>query len=293
MKTKLDQFISRNRKRNEHLYLANLVEGHDYVVCPISHARLSMIKDNYIIKILEMSVENYPKCQRICEKRKQNIKQGLQQIDAQTGLTKYETGQQKARQILKQVDSSGLSGYDKKGQRTRATHMNKIDQFGRNGYSQIASKAIIKGNLTKAKKGLITDPTVRTEFLRYKAVVIYLTEKHRNKLATGYVTGLAGKEGAYHIDHKYSILNGYKNKISPMVIGHLRNLEMIPWKENVSKHSRCSISIEKLLQETGYSKEKSDSEFELTIATIQTDLSNGIPVTGIRILEKLYEANIC
>ena len=68
---------------------------------------------------------------------------------------------------------------------------------------------------------------------------------------------------------------------------------MIPWKQKVLKHSKCSISIEKLLQETGYSKEKSDSEFELTIVTIQTDISNSIPVTGIRILEKLYEANIC
>jgi hypothetical protein len=293
MKTKLEQFISRNKKRNKHLYLADLVEGHDYVVCPISQARLSMIKDNYITKILEISVDSYPQCQRICEKRKQNIKQGLHQIDVQTGLTRYEIGQQKAQQTLKQVDSTGLSGYDKKGQQTRATHMNKIDQFGRNGYSQIASKAIVKGNLTKAKKGLITDPTVRTEFYRYKAVVTYLTEKLRNKLTIGYVTGLAGIEGAYHIDHKYSILNGYKNKISPLVIGHLQNLEMIPWKENVSKHAKCSVSIEKLLQETGYSKEKSASEFELTMATIHTDLSNGIPVTGIRILEKIYEANIC
>lgn len=293
MNKKIEQFVKRNRYRNSHLYDHDLIEGYDYVVCPISQEHLSMIKDNYIMNVLEMDPATYPKVQRICLKRKENIKSGLQEIDPIIGLTRYEISQHQARKTLNQIDSTGLSGYDRKGQRTRATHMSRVDEMGRNGYSQIASKAIVKGNLTKAKKGLITDPTIRPEFYRYKAIVAYLTEKHRTTISEGYVTGLAGKDGAYHIDHKYSILHGYKNKISPLVIGHLQNLEMIPWKDNVSKHTNSSISVEQLLEDTGYSIEKSKFEFDLAISIIQTDLSNGMPVTGVGVLERLYEANVC
>jgi hypothetical protein len=292
MKTKLDQFISRNQKRNSHLYQAGLTVGYDFVVCPISNQRLSMIKDNYITNVLQMSLDQYPSTQRICNKRKENIKLGLQIIDATTGLTKYEAGQEKARAVLSQLDCAGVSGYAKKGRKTRATHMANIDEMGRNGYSQLASKAIIVGNSTKAKNGLITDPTIRPEFYRYKAVITYLTEKHRRNLTHGYVTGLAGKEGAHHIDHRYSILTGYKNKISPLVIGHLQNLKMIPWRDNVSKHTKCNVTMEQLLVNTGYSIEQSNAEFELVISLIQQDLADGIPVSGIRILEKIYESTI-
>jgi hypothetical protein len=138
MNTKILEFIKRNKKRNDHLYESGLTEGYDYVVCPISGERLSMIKENYIIKILGMSVTDYPAVQRICQKRKENIKFGLKEIDADTGLTRYELGQTKAREILSRVDETGLSGYHKKGKKTRATHLANIDEFGRNGYRRQA-----------------------------------------------------------------------------------------------------------------------------------------------------------
>jgi hypothetical protein len=292
MNIKLTQFIKRNKKRNAHLYKNGVVEGYDYVICPISGERLSMIKENYITNILGMVVEEYPITQRICNKRKENIQQGLKQIDTNTGLSKYELGQIKARKILKEIDSAGLSGYDRKGQKTRATHMNNIDEFGRNGYSQLASNAIIKGNRTKASKGIITDPTVRPEFYRYKTIVSYLTEKYRDTVSNGYITGLAGKLDAYHIDHMYSILEGYKNKVSPLIIGNIENLQMIPWEQNLAKSSRSSLTIEKLLTKTNYSKEQSRLEFDKIIELIRDDLVNRIPVTGGNILERFYATAI-
>ncbi len=52
----------------------------------------------------------------------------------------------------------------------------------------------------------------------------------------------------FHLDHKYSKLEGYKNNVSPEVIGHICNLEMIPYQENISKQSKCSITLETLLE---------------------------------------------
>lgn len=296
MNKKIKSFISRNRIRNAKLYQPGLVNGVDYIECPVSNERLLIIRSDYITKVLGMTVEEYdqkfPNVQKRCQAHRDNIKKGIQTIDPQTGLTKYELGQQKARQILKSVDASGKSGYKRKGEKTRATHMSKLDALGRNGYSQLASKAIIKGNNTKAKKGLILDPSIRSEFYRYKAIVNYLTEKHRTALTEGYITGLAGTSGAYQIDHNYSIMHGYQHKISPLVIGNIDNLKMIPWEDNLQKHTASSITLDELLKLTNYTQEQSEKEFNIIIDLIRKDSVNNIPVSGARILEKLNETTL-
>ena len=142
MNVNLEKFIKRNQKRNSKLYLPECVEGVDYVTCPVSKQRLSMIKKSYIERVLGMTVaeydQQYPSARKISQRRKNNIKMGLKEIDVDSGLTKYELGQQKARETLKSTDENGMSGYKKKGQKTRATHLSKIDESGRNGYRRQA-----------------------------------------------------------------------------------------------------------------------------------------------------------
>lgn len=297
MNRKIKEFITRNRYRNSHLYKSGLKEGIDYIICPVSKERLSMIKKTYIERVLEMTIENYdnlyPNIRGISAARRQNIIKGLQQIDPITGKTKHQISQEKSKKTLSSIGESGLSGYKQKGLKTRLTHLTNIDEFGRNGYSQLASKAIIKGNLTKAGKGLILDPSIRDEFYRYKSIVLYLTEKVRHKITEGYKTGLAGVPGAYHIDHIYSIMNGYKNQISPLVIGSPLNLQMIPWKENLSKHSKSLITIEQLLSKTNYSIERSKEEFNYFITEIKKDVQQSSPVSGAALLERFHESTLC
>jgi len=138
MKTKLQQFKERNRKRNAHLYIDGLIEGYDYVVCPISKERMSMIKKSYITNVLGITEDEYPNIQRVCLKRKENIKSGLKQIDLETGLTKHELSVEKAKEVLSEIGKDGMSGYDRKGKKTRATHMANIDELGRHGYRRQA-----------------------------------------------------------------------------------------------------------------------------------------------------------
>jgi hypothetical protein len=295
MKSKLDEFISRNRKRNAHLYENNLILGVDYLICPVSNERLSMIKSSYIEKVLQMSVEEYdktyPNVRGVCKKRIENIKTGLLKLD-ESGLTKHQISTIKAKESLSKIDSTGVSGYKKKGQKTRQTHMNNIDEFGRNGYSLLATKAIIKGNTTKAEQGQITFENTRAEFYRYKLIVTYLTEKFRKELTTGYITGLAGKDNAWHIDHQFSILNGYQQKVSPCVIGHKNNLKMIPWKDNISKHSKCSIDLDNLLSMCNYTAKQSMLEYEKIINLILEDTCNNIPPNAAFLLERYYESTL-
>lgn len=49
-----------------------------------------------------------------------------------------------------------------------------------------------------------------------------------------------------HLDHIYSINEGFKNSVPPEIIGHWTNLRLIPKKENSSKGSNCHKTKEQL-----------------------------------------------
>jgi hypothetical protein len=84
---------------------------------------------------------------------------------------------------------------------------------------------------------------------KYRREVNKLTNQQPIHLLSNYEKrGVSGKIGAYHLDHKYSILEGFKNNIKPEIIASLNNLVFIPWEENVIKRTKCSISKEELIK---------------------------------------------
>ena len=50
----------------------------------------------------------------------------------------------------------------------------------------------------------------------------------------------------YHLDHMYSIMQGFVNEICPTVIGHACNLQILTGNENLSKSASCWITLEEL-----------------------------------------------
>jgi len=50
-----------------------------------------------------------------------------------------------------------------------------------------------------------------------------------------YPRGLAGEYGVYHLDHIVSIRYGFDNNLLPEKVARKENLQMLPWKENISK----------------------------------------------------------
>jgi hypothetical protein len=60
---------------------------------------------------------------------------------------------------------------------------------------------------------------------------------------------LQRSRGKYHLDHKFSKTEGFKNNISPEIIGSYINLQMLTESDNCSKCYKCSISKEELLSE--------------------------------------------
>jgi len=50
----------------------------------------------------------------------------------------------------------------------------------------------------------------------------------------------------WHLDHVFSIKEGFRRGIDPKIIASHHNLQMMEKKANLSKGSRCDISIEEL-----------------------------------------------
>jgi hypothetical protein len=109
----------------------------------------------------------------------------------------------------------------------------------------ISSESIKKGIQTKIKKGIIWKPDdpKYLEFKKYRRKVYYWTSKNDlTKLENYDKRSLLG----YHLDHKYSITEGFKNKVPPKIIASIQNLRFIPYSENVKKGTKCSITLEEL-----------------------------------------------
>lgn len=85
------------------------------------------------------------------------------------------------------------------------------------------------------------------KFKKYHQKVKAITEKQNLSLLENIEKrGKTGKVGAFHVDHMYSIIEGFRNNIEPEIIGSIFNLEMIPWELNVIKQGDCSITLQNL-----------------------------------------------
>ena len=98
---------------------------------------------------------------------------------------------------------------------------------------------------TKIAKGIFWKPDdpEYAEFKKYRRKVYYWTSKNDLTQLENYEKrALLG----YHLDHKYSVTEGFKNNVPPKFVGSIYNLEFIPYNVNTSKGIKCSITLEKL-----------------------------------------------
>lgn len=88
----------------------------------------------------------------------------------------------------------------------------------------------------------------------YKKTVYKFTEKIYKKFEQIInPDNLPRGRGKYHIDHKFSVLEGFKNNIPPYIISHQSNLQMLKEFENIAKDCKCDITMEELFGGVFYS----------------------------------------
>lgn len=54
--------------------------------------------------------------------------------------------------------------------------------------------------------------------------------------------------GGHHLDHIYPISMGFYNKISPEIIGNIKNLRFIPIKDNLNKGYKITTESKNVLK---------------------------------------------
>lgn len=109
-------------------------------------------------------------------------------------------------------------------------------------------------NKEKTRKTRITNKTQIDDvdiesFLNYKKITVNRTVTiYRNNIE--YINPLKLERGkkSYHIDHKYSVKQGFLNNIPIEIISHPCNLFMIWYMDNLVKQDRCDITIEMLIE---------------------------------------------
>ena len=174
---------------------------------------------------------------------------------------------------MKKLDKNGISGYNKislalknkskeekleiynKQQYTRFSKSDKeLTKINKQTSLTIKNKSkeekleiYNKHKLTAINNGTWKDTQQKKEIEIYYYFVNYFTNKsyykyykeiNPNNLKRGKFT--------YHLDHKFSILEGFRNNIPPYIIGSRYNLELLPFKENLSKKTKCSITLDDL-----------------------------------------------
>lgn len=83
----------------------------------------------------------------------------------------------------------------------------------------------------------------RDKFREYYNLVWYFTNQNLSLLEN-----IEKRSINFHLDHKYSIKQGFIDNIRPDIIGNNVNLEIIPAGINMSKGCKCSITKEELLE---------------------------------------------
>ncbi len=278
MRDKIQEFIKRNEYRNKHLWGDGCVEGVDYIICPVSNSRLSMIKSSYIERVLGMTVEGYdilyPNVRGVCKKRIQNIKGGLNVVDSDTGLTKHELSVTKSRKTLTSVGLDGLTGDERRAIKTKKSNLENVDERGMNGYHRTAEKARPKQIETLRKQGKIARCGGKSEWEVYKKYVHFLTTRNRKYIVVPDGVELGRKKGQYSLDHRYTVCSGYNNRISPFVLSLCENLEYILHEKNISKSSNNSMCLGELYGLTLYEENKSMKEFNIWEKVVKVYIGN-------------------
>ena len=108
-------------------------------------------------------------------------------------------------------------------------------------------KTLKKRRRIMEDKGLWIKKNEKTDWELYKNKVWYITNKQDlESLEFFNKRGPTGTKGSYHLDHVISIKYGFDNNIAEEVIGNINNLQMLQWKENLSKGTNCYSKIKGL-----------------------------------------------
>ena len=135
---------------------------------------------------------------------------------------------------------------------------NKRSEIGQ--YFGFGNKQVFKKKMID--KGYWLPESVKSEFEIYRGLVKTITESNYQTYFRE-IPNAQLRSKKMHLDHKYSIYEGFLHDIHPAIIGHYKNLEIMNHSLNESKHTKSSITLKQLVEEILTSKNTLDMGYQI------------------------------
>ena len=171
-----------------------------------------------------------------------------------------------AQKLKTTVDENGLTLTQQKATKTAQTKRTDIDEFGKNGYDRFSEKlketieaSRDKYGRTYQSRSKLTDKEffLKPEKEQYHALVWALTEQQYRE-HFGKIKLASMRSTEYHLDHIYSISEGFRQKVPAEVIAHYTNLRVIPASLNCSKQDECHKTLTQLYEDFALARTSSN-----------------------------------
>lgn len=179
----------------------------------------------------------------------------IEKFGLKNGLNIWNERQEKWQQSLSKrtpeqikIDNSKKNVWNTLTNTERQQLKEKISIAVKNTVSNRSKEDSIKIG-QKIKQGRVTSGFCLSDdllpsFKIYKRLVITETNRQNLKLLENYT--YRGRN-AYHLDHLYSIYQGFMDGTLPRIVGHIANLKMVWYKENISKGIKSTLSLIELI----------------------------------------------
>lgn len=274
MSKKLEDFIKRNRKRNAHLYDIGMIEGLDYVLCPVSNERMVMITTQYIQNVLQISVgdflEKFPNVQRTASARATRIATAMQETD-ENGQTVRDARAERIKKTKMCIGDDGVSIAQRAAKKASVTR-STVTENGYTNAQNAAFTAIINGNITKQKLGKITISQSHYEW--YAGMVAYLLNREY---------GNASKS------LNVKISDGFAAKLPPFVLARRENIMMT---EQTNNDSHSKMSTETLLNTIGLGIDEAEAHYAEFVKACEWCMTKNNAISFGLVAQRIKHAGI-
>jgi hypothetical protein len=196
-------------------------------------------------------------CQNSCSIAKDNWLQSWKKGNSnnehiisrnKTVLEKYSNLEEYNRHIQNSIKETCLEKYGVEYATQTDFYKEKRKKTLKDKYGSETYNNPNKTKETRISNGTQINDDFIKNFLSYKKIATNRTmTMYRNNIQFINPNNLKRGIKSYHLDHKFSLKQGYLLGLPIEVITHPANLEMIHYKDNLIKQDNCSITIQSLL----------------------------------------------
>lgn len=258
----------------------DLESGYHYFIHPLSCAKVARIDSRSIepFGITEAQFfEHFPDFvdNKMSPYSIEKMRNSLMEED-EHGVSSMDRVHEQRKAAFSEVGEDGLTLQERTTAKTRDAHMTTIDEYGRNGYQCLADDNIEKSIVTKNQNASERD------FERYRMIVLFVMAKLRpyfHSLGITYGTWKLDNYDAkkhHQVDHKFSMYEGFNQGISPLCIANVDNIEVLTGEDNVSKRTKCSITLDELAQLNGMTIDEMCDENDRIMSEITSQVDAGV-----------------